>query len=531
MRLTSDKKLKRNLRTLLLCSRFKTIQNSALIDKYLKEQEDFLTEPENADYRSFLEDTYIRELLAKSDEPYALPIQTHTLAMYKLPDNVNVPRHLRAKKSTHQITVKKLDNCCRFEEEQEDLRKILHADREHSNVSFRVNTVELNDYLNSKNHSKRFQMFTEQMRRGNNAVLLLKYKIDAEALAQETGILNTTFQDKLKQTFSIRDVKFSLGKELKHDLVPKGAAISALVLSGALILSIPNAKDANAHNAEVSPHASYTQTSSYETPSYSDDLEVSIQEGVATPTAPQEALPISNSIKINSYATAGQDFMQKAEEIYKYNTGSEIDLSDLGYDNIGQGGTKILVATLGDKTYSFSTMSNFTTNPENLRRALEAVGATVDSYDTTVTYITRNGKSIAICDASGNPIRSGKVLEESYGGGGQMYNQGYVNSAKTLMERNGISSAGKTDAELVGYYLFNGPSDQNDELSRALGPLVPLASYMRTTFPYHPQGKEDSYAISQYAQKSKKIGDTFNQNAQVQNKIVEDSDKGYEPEI
>lgn len=49
-----DKKLQSNLRTLLLCSQFRTIQLSNSTSKFQKAQRDMLEDPENQDLVDFL---------------------------------------------------------------------------------------------------------------------------------------------------------------------------------------------------------------------------------------------------------------------------------------------------------------------------------------------------------------------------------------------------------------------------------------------------------------------------------------------
>ena len=505
----SDKKLESNLRILTLCSRFKTIKLKTLQDQCMADQNDFLDRKENFEYRLFLENAYIQKC-EDDNMPYALPIDNSQLSGFILPAYTAIPREFIQQNKAHQSNARKINSYAKQGKEQEELRQIILGDEEDTQSPRKVDYRKLQDFLDDKSHTIGFRRFATRMQKSNPYMTLLQYKAAASQIARENDIDKDGFLDRLNQTFSIHDVRLGLNQEIKGRFIPLGAKVSAIALVGMLSL---NGLSSMIHTAPepIQGHeetrSAYTQGTTLEHPDEDSTTVVLVDPSNAGKnTTP----PISNSIKINSYNTAARDFMQKAEEIYAYNTGETINLSDLKYENIGQANSKVYVATIGNKTLSFSAMSEFSTNSQNLEKALEAAGATVSSYNTTITYLTRDGKSIAICDGKGNPIRSGKVLEKSYSGGTEMYNQNYVNSAKNLMRDNGIDPTGKSDAELVGYFLFNAPPAQNDELSKAIGPLSSLASYMKTTFPYSHSGNEDQFAISQYAAKSKKLGEDFN---------------------
>lgn len=500
-----DKKLQSNLRTLLLCSRFKSVKIANLQSERLADQINFINREDNFEYRLFLEQTYIKEL-ERTGAPHVFPIGDQTLARFVVPKEYKVPDEISEQFKAHQEGARKLEVLAKHETEQEELRAILHGHTEVNSISRKVDLKELRNYLNDKNHTLGFRGFADNMQKSNPYVTLLRYKTEAARLAKTNGINNLIFADKLKQTFSLPDVTLGLNKEIKGRFIPAGAKVSAIALVGLLSLNgltsmFRPAPDVTQGNTNT--HSSYTQEATTEAP---DDSVIIIDAEPAT-TQPEVAAPISNSININSYDSAAKDFMQKTSEVYAFNTAENIDLSRLGYDNFGTGSTTILTATLGDKTLRFSSMSGHPSNPRYLEQALKAAGAEItDTYTSKITWITnQDGQSIAITDASGNAIRSGKVLE----GTNSRYNQSYIKAGKQLMQDAGIDTAGKSEAELLGYYLFNGPAMQNDELSRALGETQGLASYMKTTF-WVKDNKEDTYAISQYKERSHKFAENFN---------------------
>ena len=165
-------------------------------------------------------------------------------------------------------------------------------------------------------------------------------------------------------------------------------------------------------------------------------------------------------------------------------------------------------------------MSSHTTNAEYLEKALKATGAKVTSEKGSIAYLTnKEDKTIAIADKNG-AIKSGNIMEKSYSGHGEMYNQSYISSAKQMLEHKGINTNGMSEEKLIGQYLFEN-NDQNTELSNALKTVLPLVGQMKTTF----YGKDDGYTIYSYKQKAEAIRSDFNKQAQEnqQNNTQKDS--------
>lgn len=368
---------------------------------------------------------------------------------------------------------------------------------------------------------------------GNPLIISYRYKIAAKVLAQTNGLkLDKKFENNLDKLFNTKDIHLGLKKEFKGKVI--GAITKATSLGAAVWLGISslagfaNATITGATAAEKddTPPAHVDENSNYNKDQYSEAIEKTIETNNPTEpiletvsqsiTTDNNELPISNSTKISDYTDAGKDFMQKASEIYKYNTGEDIDLSSMGLKNIGYAETTIYTATLGDEVYRFSGMSTNGSNNTYLENVLASLGANVTKSNGHITYITSDGEtSIAICDSSGNPVKSGNIMNSN-----GMYKQKFISAAKNDLEENGIDIEGMTDEQFMAYYLFYN-NDQNENLSRALGPLVPLARQMNDTF---ITKKTDPYTIQVYADLSNKIGNDFNDSTKSKGDQTYDTD-------
>lgn len=512
-----DKKLQSNLRTLLLCSQFKTIQHSNTLRKIQNLQLATLDNPENRDLTDYLTRIYEEQNRRNNPKAYLIKPTLHDLSSLKIPDDAYVPDELIKKVHTHQTRVRKIDEISQARDEHDELRTLLYAGSPSGRIDHkRIDLKALKRFLRDKEHSSRFQSFGDSMLHGNQAVTLFRYRNSAKKLAKDEEISDQYFVDRINQTFSAETVKLNLNKEMKGRFFPAAAKITAIALTA--FLAINGAVNLFGHKDVTQGTVDTHQTQIVDTLSdqpTADDIISQTIDNPETPNtdSPEIQPPISNSVKIDSYESAADDLFEKVEEIYNYNTGNNVDLSDLNYENIGQSETSVLVANYNGREYRFSTMSNTRTNRANLEKALEAAGATFTSYSTKISYLTRDGQSIAIVDSHGNPIQSGKVLQTSYNGGYEMYNQSYVNSAREMMRQNGISPDGKSEAELIGYYMLNREPAQNDELSKALGTVTPLVDFMKFSFYYNSNGNSDPYTVQQYATKSHKLAEEFNNSA------------------
>lgn len=518
-----DKKLQSNLRTLLLCSQFKTIKLSAASSKFQNSQLEMLEKEENKEFLDFLRRTYDRAAKNSDSKIYIVNPTARDLTTFKIPDGVYIPDNLARIARVHQARAQRIEDINQARDEHEELRDILYAGSPSGRINARkIDLQQLKSFLKDKTHTSFFQSFGNAMLHGNQAVTLFRYRNDAKKLARDENIGNDTFfVDKINQTFSADTVLKGFNKEMKGRFVPFGAKVTAVALTaflafnGAVSLFHHPDKDPSIGTTD-SHYAQQTEQTSSETTSAGtgqtlDDYGTTTDGGVFVPLVNTQTGPISETPAIDTYEGAASDLFNKVEEIYKYNTnGQEVNLSDLSYKNIGEASTTVLVANYNGQEYRFSTMSDMRTNRSNLERALTAAGATLTSYNTTISYLTRDEQSIAIVDGQGNPVQSGKVLQTSYGGGTEMYNQSWVNSSREMMRQNGIDPSGKSEAELIGYYLLNREPAQNPELSRALGVVSPLVHYMKQTFYYRNNGDSDPYTVQQYRVRANRITEEFN---------------------
>ena len=352
---------------------------------------------------------------------------------------------------------------------------------------------------------------------GNPLIISYRYKIAAKVLAQTNGLkLDKKFENNLDKLFNTKDIHLGLKKEFKGKVIWTTTKVTSLVaavwvgISG--LAGFTNATITGATAAEKSSDSSIVgENQSYNTNQYSDAIQetINIQDStesiLETDTqnisSDPASLPISANSKINTYADAGKDFMQKLGEIYEYNTGKkpDINLSSLGLKNIGYAQTTIYKVTIGDQVYRFSSMSTYPSNNMYLEQVLNTIeGAEVTKYTGDIAYISQDGEtSNAICDSFGNPVKSGNIL-----GPGEIYNQSYLNWSRN----NGYDTSSLSDSALMAYYLMNNNA-QDPELSKALGYLVPLAKQIDETFLTE---KSDSYTVQLYASMAQEIADDFN---------------------
>ena len=463
----NSQKTQKNLKTLLLCSKLKTIQLSTEEGKIRFKQLKRLADPRNQELNDLLRNAYLEESRQNGNSYVDTFSDNQHLANFYLPidKELEIPEHLKNAYKNHKANASRLNYLERSLNEHEELRNILAGQ---NSPSGKANLYEINKFLNDKTHTGKFKEFAERMKTGNASIILLQYKHQAAKLAKDENIISTAFVDNLNKAFSIDDVITGINQDIKGRFISTGKkiAIVAGIAGVAIGSSIGLLKGINQSTAPQ-------PTSSQAVETQPD------QKNLATE-------PIYVDKTFSSYSDAVEDFLEITAKKYKQDTGKNIDISDLKYDDIGQGNTDIYTATLGNQTYQFSTISEFGSNYINLENALTAVGATITKSEDTITYLSRDNKSIAICDSDGNPVKSGNITEATLDGSSQMYNQRYINSARNMMIENGIDPAGKTEAELIGYYLFNN-NDQDPELSRALGYTSKLVSYMKNHFGYGEQ--------------------------------------------
>lgn len=531
MRLTrsNDKNLMSNLNILKLCSKYETVEY--FCKRALESQK--LSDPKNYKFRDFLEEKYIEESRLAGKRTRTA-YGTDTLSAFEVPSYYDVHPELRAELKRHNKVARELSKSKNSQLEYNELLDLLSNHILPRDTDLR----NINSFLNSSKRSHKFQNFAKQMKSRNAFCILLNYRNRSKKFVKENGI-DSTIESRLDETFGVKfdDTIKGFNSEFKARLfskIPKifkktaflalTAGIGITAASG-FVGAIISEADA-AGKTDVEPPAHVDENSNYNKDQYSEAIEKTIETNNPTEpiletvsqsiTTDNNELPISNSTKISDYTDAGKDFMQKASEIYKYNTGEDIDLSSMGLKNIGYAETTIYTATLGDEVYRFSGMSTNGSNNTYLENVLASLGANVTKSNGHITYITSDGEtSIAICDSSGNPVKSGNIMNSN-----GMYKQKFISAAKNDLEENGIDIEGMTDEQFMAYYLFYN-NDQNENLSRALGPLVPLARQMNDTF---ITKKTDPYTIQVYADLSNKIGNDFNDSTKSKGDQTYDTD-------
>lgn len=352
------------------------------------------------------------------------------------------------------------------------------------------------------------------MQSNSSLAILARYKIAAKALAKSNGIeVNKEFENNLNKLFDTNQIKLDLNKEFRGRIfkaTTKAASLAAaaqLAFTGftGFVSTVTAGVSAAEQKQTTSGYVEQNPDYDNQYPDFAKENTDAVVETTTQAENTNSELPISNSININDYSDAGKDFMQKLSEIYKYNTGEEIDLSSLGVKNIGFAETTIYTATIGNETYKFSGMSSDASNNTYLENALTSLGGDVTKSNGSIVYITSDGEqSIAICDSMGNPIKSGNVM-----GPGGMYNPKFIASAKEDLEMNGIDTDGITEEQFIGYWLcYN--DVQNENLSKSISPIFSLAKYMNDHF---RTDKADPYTVQLYSQMSEEIGNDFNNSA------------------
>lgn len=499
MKLTIDKKLEKNLKLMRSCSQVRIIELTEKLPALIKEQVDLIKS--DGVLRSTLTDILNSEMAADG-LPEVVSPTAETLVGIPLPESMKIDS-LNDVFSQYDSCQRRLRNLQTTIDEHEKLNEIL------SNRN--VNLQDMNKVLNFPK-TKAFKAFARNMREHSPIVLSLTYKARADAVAQRINIANTTYSTKSARTFNIQDTALSLKEDYTGRFINAGkklvigSALAGLLFAGAFNLG-RNATDISAIETK-------THTSGQVTPDGTPTIPQSPDEVVidTSTKTPQGTQIFSNSIDINSYKTACEDFFQKTAEIYKYNTGEEINLSGYGQSNIGiNRSVRVYRVTMPDgQIISISSQGHSASNAKYLEEVMEASGLsyTVDTTKTTcIIDKSDDTQSIAIVDASGNPVRSGNILVFA-GNGIYIYNPDMVRIGSDLLKAKGISNP--TEKQAVAEFLVSDSHNhQNTELSKALGVTAGLADTIKTTFYLGHNNVEDSYAIHLYSQESKGLAESF----------------------
>lgn len=511
MRLTQDKTLKRNLRLLHACSKIEEIRLSALENernKYLR----YLKSPKGFAFKTHLINVYEKSCQMDGIAPVVIEREEELLNF--LPDKrLAIPKMFERDYKRHKHV---FDHLPDLQDKDQQVKE--HHKLQYLATRSQDSTLELIEFMNDPSRSLNFKDFAQFTKKHSPAYVRSIYFKHAIDIATKNKFYTKKFRQDLKKTLpkpTLHLCKDFIGRTFTSakKLIP-ALALSAALLIGAHHLATNELDITAGADTNFGTEQTYEDDKVIVTPGINlDDQEIFVP-------------PISPTGTLNSYEDACDDFFKKTSEVYKYTTGEDMNLSQYGQENIGiSNNAQIYVAEYNGQTYYFSSQSPYRTNSKYLREALEAAGATVTSTTSDITYIHNGDESIAIVDANGNPIKSGNIMQRANSGGGEMFNQGYVNAANAMLLKQGINTTGMSEAELVGKYILSQNYDkQNDNLSRALGLTKGLAYKIKTTFWVKDGDKEDSYAIYLYGEAAKAFAEKFN----LQAKEFEDVTKGNE---
>ena len=422
-----DKKFEDNLKLLYACSKISEIF-LASENNQLQHYIDYLNSSEAAD---FLENFYSSQIVPRhkqSQQAFDLPKKPEDYLNFS-PVPELIPPAYAEQYARHQAM---FTNSAKSETRSAQLT-------EHKNLQKLIKEIQLSianktpydenavhKFLSNENHSVGFKNFSKVMLQGHNCIINRKFSHLAKSVAQKNNLYTESFRKNLSAT--LKEPKVALRRETRAR-----AFTTAKKLIPTLALS-----------AGIAIGAYWSPRDTYEPP----------------------VAPLAGEQNNNSY----ENFYQKIADIYKNNTGKEIDLSNLNQYNINQYQTTIFTVKYQGKTYYFSSQSPYDSNYTYLEKALKTLpDAEITTARGNITSISSNGQSIAITDSNGNPIQSGNILEPATSGAGQMYNQTYVTIAKKTLSSKGIDISDMSEAELIAKFLVSDMhNEQNPELSKAL---------------------------------------------------------------
>lgn len=492
MRLNKDK----NLRLLRACTQVKIIELTEKIAKLTEQQENFLST--NSDLNTFISGVY-REQHSAQDIPDDKSIPESDLLttnLTKLKD-YNPDKSFEPAFKTYFYGSRQLQS---LNKALEDYRAF--ADKLYG---YPMKPEEVKAFLDDTKHTKSFSKFAKGVQSHSPMHLGYFYKKLAEDIANRNNIKDKDYTTKADRAFNLNRTTLNLNRDFKGRLKSNGiklalaSALSVVLLTGYLMSD----KNVEVSHGNSTPHVVGTI------------LETGNDVLKATPSTPSTATPepekvsiFTNSItNMDTYEEACNDYFEKISDIYKYNTGKEIDLSGYGQSQIGYNSSaNIFVVELDGQTYTISGQGHSAPNYRYLQQALEATGAKVTPTNSSLSCIIDKNdpnRSIAITDNLGNPVRSGIVLT----GTNNAYNQSYVNEGRKILEAQGKTNC--SEAECVGAYLLSDAHACDPDLCNALGEVQGLTYFIKSTFYEKENGQSDTYAVHLYEQKSQKLAQTF----------------------
>ena len=430
-----DKKFENNLRLLYACSKISEISLQAK-NSELQRYKDFLNSSEASE---FVEDFFIPQLkhiYQKTGGAFVVPTSHEDLLKF-LPDANMVPPKYTTEYERHRAMFKNNKNFSSRStqlSEHKQLQQLITQIQESIANSTPYDQNTISQFLQDEKHSDAFKNFASFMLNRNPGVINRKFSHLAKSIARKNNLYTESFRKNLSST--LKEPKVALRRESRsRAFTTANKLIPALTLSAGIAIG-----------------AYWSTRDTYEPP----------------------VTPIVDEQNPNTQEPAYKDFYQKIADIYKNNTGKEIDLSNLNQYNINQYQTTIFTVKYQGKTYYFSSQSPYDSNYTYLEKALKTLpNSEITTEKGYITSLSSNGKSIAITNSNGNPIQSGNILEPATSGVGQMYNQTYVNIAKKTLSSKGVDISSLSEAELIARFLVSDMhNEQNPDLSKALGETI-----------------------------------------------------------
>jgi len=516
MRLNNKEKIS----LLRSCNQVKIIDLTERIELLKKEQAELLTK--NSDLKKFISKIYMDETGDRNsevEEPTIDKLSTTYLNSLK-----DYSKELTTSEQAQDVRFLDYDTEKVF---QSNLRTFAYNNsmqRRHSKALEEYRTladkltgskVDLEDvkkFLDTTKtkHTPSFTRFAKGIKAHSPIHLSLTYGRLSDSIAQRNNIADKEYATKSGKVFKANRPALNLNRQFK---IRRNRAIVGIT-AGMLALTIFVA----AHSINL--------TKGSETQGIENPIGTSSTFEPETPPPVQETQPeekqgiFRNSYsEMTTYEQACSDYFEKIADIYKFNTGNDINFSGYGQSEIGySSAANIFRVELDGQQYIFSARGDTAPNYRYLQKALEATGAKVEPSTASLSWVVdknNTNQSIAIADLQGNAVRSGKVLT----GSNNAYNSDYVSKGREILKAQGVSNP--SEAQCVGAYLLSDNHVGNPELSQALAEVQPLARVIKGTFYYTSDGKSDPYTVYVYQQKSNNLASDFEKTHSTQENSIQ----------
>lgn len=255
----------------------------------------------------------------------------------------------------------------------------------------KVDVEDVKNFLDTtkSRHTPSFTRFAKGIKAHSPIHLSLTYGKLSDSIAKRNNIADKEYTTKSGKVFKANRPALNLNREFK---MRRNRAIVGIA-AGALALSIG-----------IATHSHKTiETEGLENP-ISTPISYELESTPEQETQSEEEQSIFRNSYSNmqTYEEACSDYFEKIADIYKYNTGNDIDFSGYGQSEIGySSSSNVFLVELDGKQYIFSTMGNSAPNYKYLEQALKATGADVVTSTASLSWIIDKNnpdQSIAITD-------------------------------------------------------------------------------------------------------------------------------------